>query len=291
MGIATVFETVFPVFILVAVGYGFGGLRRLDLFSLTEIVVYLGGPALVFTSLAGGSMEMREVGLTAVGTIFIITSVGAGLWVFSRLSGLRIDGLYLPAMFMNAGNMLLPLALFAFGEDGLRYAVVVFATATLLQSSLGVAIASGRPRVAETFKLPYVYAAVLGLSSQYAAAQTPSLLMRPLELLAGLAIPLMLLSLGVRLRSIEFAAWQRPLFAASVRLGGGYVAGWSFVTLSGVSGTSREVLLLASVMPAAVINFVFAEKYSESSGDVAGAVLASTLLSAAFVPLVLTFGL
>ncbi len=291
MGVSTVMETVFPVFLLIAVGYLFSGSRRLDLFSLTEIVIYLGGPALVFTSLTRGSIDLGDVGRIAVGTVFIVTSVGACLWVAVRLSDLRADGLYLPAMFMNAGNMLLPLAWFAFGEAGLRYAVVVFATATLLQSSLGVAIASGRLRIGETFRLPYVYAAVLGLYMQYTGMHTPRLLMRPLELLAGLAIPLMLLSLGVRLRSIELSAWRRPLLAATLRLGGGYAVGWTFVALTGLSGTAREVLLLASVMPSAVVNFVFAEKYGEASGDVAGAVLASTLLSAVCVPLVLTFGL
>ena len=225
MGTAAVVETVVPVFLLIVVGYLFGGIRRLDLFSLTEIVVYLGGPALVFTSLTSGTVDFGEVGRTAFGTVFIVSSVGTVLWAATRLSGVSAEGLYLPAMFMNAGNMLLPLALFAFGEAGLRDAVVVFATATLLQSSLGVAIASGRLRIDETFRLPYVYAAVLGLLFQYTGTQTPRLLLRPLELLAGLAIPLMLLSLGVRLRSIELSAWRRPLFAAVSRLGGGYAAG------------------------------------------------------------------
>ena len=39
--------------------------------------------------------------------------------------------------------MLLPLSLFAFGADGVRYSIVIFVTVAVLQSSLGVTIASG----------------------------------------------------------------------------------------------------------------------------------------------------
>ena len=44
-------------------------------------------------------------------------------------------------------------------------------------------------------------------------------------------------------------------------------------------------------MPSAVINFIFAENYGGEPGDVATAVVASTLLSVFTTPLVLAFGL
>ncbi len=291
MNFLAVVETVFPVFVLIAVGYGFGAVRQIDLFSLTEIVVYLGGPALVFTSLAGGHMEPGDVALTAFGTAFIVGGVGLLLRACARLSGRDAAGLYLPAMFFNAGNMLLPLSLFAFGQPGLRYGVIVFSIAALLQSSLGVAIASGRVRLDETFKLPYVYAAVAGLALQYTGSEVPRVVMRPLALLAELAVPLMLISLGLRLRSVSLQEWRGPAVAATFRLVGGYLVGRTFVDLFGVEGIPRDVLLLASVMPAAVVNFVFAEKYGNESGIVAGAVVVSTVVSAIAIPLVLAFGI
>ena len=63
------------------------------------------------------------------------------------------------------------------------------------------------------------------------------------------------------------------------------------LTIVGLEGTARSCLLLGSVMPSAVINFIFAEKFASEPGDVATAVVASTLVSVVTTPLVLAFGL
>jgi len=287
VGAVAVAQTVLPVFALMAIGYLFGRSRVLDLTTLTEIVIYLAGPALVFRSLAEGGIDMDQVAVLAGGTAVLIIGVGMLCWIAGAILGFRLGQLYLPVMFMNAGNMLLPLSLFAYGSEGLSYAVVVFATAAFLQSSLGVAIASGRLRPGETLRLPYIYAAIAGLTAEAYGLHMPPIVARPISLLADLAVPLMLLSLGLRLRAVDVSAWRRPVAAAAGRFAGGYLVGWIFVLACGVTGLERSILLLASVMPAAVINFVFAEKYGNASGEVAGAVFASTVCSLVVVPLVL----
>ena len=82
-------------------------------------------------------------------------------------------------------------------------------------------------------------------------------------------------------------SWRAPLWVSAARIGGGFAVGWTYVTGAGVEGTARGCLLLASVMPAAVVNFVFAEKYANAAGGVATAVVVSTLISLAVIPLVL----
>jgi predicted permease len=291
VGTLEVLETVVPVFVLVAVGVVLGRRRRPDLASLTDLVVYLGGPALVFSSLMRGDLAAGELAVLVSGVLWIVLGVGMAVVVAAAVSGRRPGALYLPMMFMNAGNMLLPLSLFAFGEAGLDRAVVIFATMTVLQSTLGVAIASGRGRLLEPLRLPYVWvvaaAGLLGASG----VELPELVMRPIGLLADLAVPLMLLALGVRLEAVRVGSWWRPLGSSVVRIAGGYAAARLFVFVSGVEGIERQCLLLASVMPSAVINFVFAEKYGNESGDVAAAVFASTVLSVATTPLVLAVGI
>ena len=54
---------------------------------------------------------------------------------------------------------------------------------------------------------------------------------------------------------------RHSVVAVAIRMGGGAAFGLLFVTLFGVGGIERQVLLLASVMPAAVINVVFAQRY------------------------------
>jgi predicted permease len=74
-------------------------------------------------------------------------------------------------------------------------------------------------------------------------------------------------------------------------MGGGYLVALLFVWVTGVDGVTRSVLMLVSVMPSAVINFVFAQKYGDGASEVAATVFVSTLVSLVAIPLVLAFGL
>lgn len=67
--------------------------------------------------------------------------------------------------------------------------------------------------------------------------------------------------------------------------------GFLFVTVLQLEGQARGCLLLASVMPAAVVTFVFAEKYGRDGGDVAATVALSTVVSTLTIPLLLAYGL
>ena len=286
-----VLDTVLPVFALVLVGFIFGRRHPADLPTVTGIVVYLSGPALVFSSLVEGPLAAREAVTLALGTCTIVVGVGVLMWLLSRLLGARPGALYLPAMFMNCGNMLLPLALFAFGDAGLRHGVVIFVTAVVLQTSLGVMIASGKLSPVEMFRLPYIYAAGLALTLRAAGIEAPTVMVRPVALLGQMAVPLMLIALGLRLRNVKTGSWSGTGYVVALRFIGGYAIGYCFVSLTGLEGAARGCLLLASVMPSAVINFIFAENYGGEPGDVATAVVASTLLSVITTPLVLAFGL
>jgi predicted permease len=284
-------EIVFPVFILTAVGYTFGAFRGADVGLLTDIVLYLAAPCLIFTSLATGELDAATMATMALGATWLILSVGLALRVFASIMGIRLGALYLPGMFMNAGNMLLPLTLFAFGETGLRYGISVFVTVTLLQASLGVTIASGRPSLVEMLRFPHIYAVVAAVFANVAEIRITPVIARPIELLGDMAIPLMLVALGLRLRSVKMAGWSRPLGLTAARLGGGYLAGLAFANAFQLEGEARGCLLLCSVMPAAVVTFVFAEKYGRDSGDVAATVAVSTVVSMVTTPFLLAYGL
>jgi len=284
-------ETVAPVFALAAVGYLLGAVQRIDLSSLTRIVIYLAGPSLVFSGLSAGPIDTTRTLNLVGGTVVIVIGVGLIVRLFAKATGTRPGALYLPAMFMNAGNMLLPLSLFAFGETGLRHSIIIFVTACVLQSSLGVTIARGRPTLIEMFRLPYIYAVAAAVAVRAGSLEVWPAAARSIELLGDMAIPLMLLALGLRLRSVSVVSWPAAVLVAVARIGGGYAIALLFVGLTGMEGTARSCLLLASVMPSAVINFIFAETYAREPGDVATAVVVSTVVSLVTTPLVLAFGI
>ncbi|MBE9531842.1 MAG: AEC family transporter, partial [Proteobacteria bacterium] len=59
------------------------------------------------------------------------------------------------------------------------------------------------------------------------------------------------------------------------------------VTLLGIEGLNKKVIILASSMPAAVITFIMSHKYKVDSALVASTVAISTLISVITTPLVL----
>ncbi len=188
---------------------------------------------------------------------------------------------------MNAGNMGIPLALFAFGQDGIQRATLMFVIITFLQYSLGIYILNGRGNWTEIFRLPLIYAALAGLAVNLTQIQVPEILMQPITMLGQATIPIMLITLGYRLYQFESLQWGHAVGGALVRIFGGFAAANVAVYLIGAEGVNRQVLLLYGSLPAAVINFVLTEKYRQDPRLAASIVVLSTFLSIFTTPIVL----
>ena len=72
-------------------------------------------------------------------------------------------------------------------------------------------------------------------------------------------------------------------------MGGGLLLALLFVETFRVVGVERQVLLLGSVMPAAVANVVIAQRYGSNPSIVASAIVLGTLLSLVTIPAVILF--
>jgi predicted permease len=82
---------------------------------VTEIIVCLGTPFLVFTSLASRPLLAGDIAVLVSGVVIIFAGVGLLIRLYFLVFQFHSRGFALPALFMNAGNMGIPLALFAFG--------------------------------------------------------------------------------------------------------------------------------------------------------------------------------
>jgi predicted permease len=67
---------VVPVFVLIAVGFIFARCKKISLIPITELIVYLGTPSLVFTSLASKPILLNEIVILASGVLLIFAGVG-----------------------------------------------------------------------------------------------------------------------------------------------------------------------------------------------------------------------
>ena len=285
-----VFAVVFPVFSLIALGYLFGRLKKIDLNALTDVILYVASPALAFGALARSDLPLKSLGVIAGSTAFVILAMALLVTLWLRFFKQDLRGLYLPTMFPNAGNMGLALALFAFGEEGLAFAVIFFATTAIIHYTLGLAIVSlGSKGRKEIFRFPLVYAALGGIIISLSGVELPVFVRRPIDLLGTMAIALMLFSLGYRLVSVRMATLGIASQAALLRIGGGFSLAVALTSLFGLEGTTRGVLILMSSMPSAVINFILAEKFSRNPELVASTVWVSTLLSLGTTPAILSY--
>ena len=219
----------------------------------------------------------------------ILVGVGLMIWLYFLIFHFRSRGFALPALFMNAGNMGIPLALFAFGQPGMQRATLLFVVITFFQYSLGIYILSGRGNWTEIFRLPLIYATIAGLTFNLAQIRVPEVLFQPVSLLGQATIPLMLVSLGYRLRDFQSLQWGHALGGALLRIIGGFTVASIAVRLVGADGINRQVLLLYGCLPAAVINFILTEKFGQDPHLAASIVVLSTFFSVVTIPLVFWF--
>lgn len=254
---------------------------------ITQLVTNIGTPALAADALTRIHVEtaalMQMAGLTA------LCFTGFLLLGFVALRLLKLPNhSYLPALvFPNCGNMGLPLALFAFGNEGLAFAVVFFAISITLQFTLGTALASGSYGFGRLARMPIIYAIILALGVLATGWQLPAFIGNTLQLLGGLTIPLMLLALGVSLAQLRVTRLPRNLLLSLVRLGGGALIGFAVGRFVGASELATGVLMIQSTMPVAVFNYLFAQYYNREPADVASMVVITTALSFVTLPLLL----
>lgn len=279
-----------PVLICALIGYGWArsGLPFEREF-LTRIIMNIGSPCLILNGISRlevNPADFATILLTSV-TILAITATVGGVVLASLRQPLR--SFLPPIIFGNTGNLGLPLCLFAFGSEGLGLAVAVYLVYSVTQFIFGP-LAQGRESAWQTLvTTPIIYAAMIGVALMVTDTQLPKTLANTLELLGGLAIPLMLLALGYSLATFRVTRPGKAVVLAVFRLALGFGAGVGVAELFGLSGTVRGVVIIESSMPLAVFNFLLAARYDRHPDDIAGAILVSTILSFLTMPALILF--
>jgi predicted permease len=281
---------ILPVIVIAGIGYIWSRLKRpFDNTLVTQLVSMIGTPCLVASALTSLHVQPESLGLMALATILVFSGMFVLGFVVLKMMRLPMHS-YLPAVvFSNAGNMGLPLALFAFGESGLALAVVYFAFSSTLQFTAGMSIAAGTASVKHLTRMPVIYAVGASFLFIVTGVTVPTFIANTLEILGGLTIPLMLMALGVSLASLTVRSLPRNLFLSLVRMIGGFAISLLVAWALDLPPMARGVLLIQASMPVAVFNYLFAQYYSRRPEDVAAMVIISTLLSFGTLPFLIYY--
>ncbi|MCP4934663.1 MAG: AEC family transporter [bacterium] len=279
-----------PVMICAAIGYIWARTGRpYDTEMITHLVTTVGVPCIVFITLVNVDVELDALGRMAGATIAAVFIMGAIGAVALKVWRQPIRA-FLPAMiFPNTGNMGLPLAMLAFGSEGLALAVAYFTVCIILQFTVGVAVSAGAISVQALLRVPTLYALALALIFKTTNTAVPLWAANTIELLSGFTIPLMLITLGISLQQFKIGYFGKSIIISLIRLGMGFVVALALAEAMGFEGVMKGVLILQSTMPVAVFNYLFAARYKTEPETVAGAVVLSTVISFIALPVLIWF--
>jgi malate permease and related proteins len=284
-------DVIIPVFLIVAIGYGYARRKVPDLSTFNRIALDVLAPVLVYSALAAKDFHLADhVPLLIGGTVLIL---GSGLlaWPLARWFGAQPRTLVPVVMFNNCGNMGLPLALLAFGPANFGAAVALFSVSNLFHFSIGARITSASARTRDLLTSPLMIATALGFASALTDIRPPDVLLSGLKLLGDALLPMMLFALGVRLTSLTRAGLGMGLLGALARPLLGLAIGIPLAWALGLEGAARGQLLLFAALPPAVMQFMLAERYHQEPDKVAAMIMLGNAMAVVFVPLALAVGL
>lgn len=273
--------------------------------TIGSVVLNIFLPALTFFALY--SAPLTDALWTVPLTSAIVTLVGLGVayLVFGRvlrtkLSRPAIGALLLASAWCNATYLGLPIVTSVIGShvqhvpilfDLLAMTPLLFIAGTYIGVEYGQSEErhSAKHAVLQILRLPPLWAAALGLTFNVFHLTLPLVVMSAFEITGRAVAPLMIFSVGLALRAPNLRRMHFIAPAVFIRLILGALIGW-FV--AGVLIRDPDVMhatILESAMPTMMLTMVFAERYQLDTELLAEAVILSTIVSMASLPLLARF--
>ncbi|GGO82634.1 membrane protein [Marinobacterium nitratireducens] len=284
-----IFQVVFPLLAIVSVGYLYARRVHTDMSVANRINMDVFTPALILSVMADKSFDLALYQPLAIGALCVVLGSGLLLLPLCRLIGIAPKTFLPPMMFNNSGNLGIPLAVLAFGEQALPAAVVLFLVENSLHFTVGMYMLNPRVHPLSLLRIPMILAAIAGLVISSAGLALPAAIKTFIDMLGQIAIPLMLFSLGVRMLSIDFTNWRSGVLGAILCPASGLLLAVAVQQILQLDETQYLYLLLFGALPPALLNYLVAERYNQEPQQVASIVLLSNMASLIIIPLVLAF--
>jgi predicted permease len=283
--ILKILSVIAPVFVCAGIGFLWGRAGRpFDTRMVGTLALNIGMPCLAFSTLTSLKVSPEAFGTMAGAYgLALIGFLAVGLVVITVL---RLPAhTYLPVFTSsNTGNMGLPLCLFAFGPEGLALGIGIFVMSSLFSFTVGWSIYAGRFAADVFYNNPLIYAVIAALAFMIPGVEPPAWLANTTKLMGGLAIPLMIISLGVAIANMRAQGAVTIIGISVVKLLAGFGVGYGLSLALGLEGAARGVLIIECSMPVAVHNYMFAQRFGRNASDTASMILISTVIALALLP-------
>jgi len=255
---------------------------------VSTLVLNVSMPALLFHTLATSVVSMGALWQMAQATLVVhvvFTTVAILVLKFAQQDW----HLCISHVVGNTGNLGLPICFLAFGEEGLAFAMSFFSVQCILLFSFGDAIYAGSMSIGRVLRSPIIHAIWMGVLVRGLGIEPPQLVMQSTELLGQMVIPIMLITLGVSLASMRAATLPKTIMWSAIRTALAVTIGFGVAELMGLEGVARGVLIIETVVPVAVFNYLLAVKHGRNASEVSALILVTHIGAIFYLPVVLGF--
>ena len=297
---AAFINVVLPILVVVGAGYFLQRKRPVPKEGLSTALLYLFGPALVFSAIVHNPLTLADFGaMGGFSALFIVLA-----WLVTALLGKALrwspevsTAVLLGVLLPNTGNFGASAALFAWGDDGFQKAIVFMAMQFAPASLVGIYACARTSRggtggFRTLLRQPILYAAIgaglvraLGLGPD----QIPGVILKPIDLLGEANVPVALVLLGMNLADMKLAAADRGpvMWGTVLKLVVIPALLAPFPALVGTEEFLTKILILQAATPTAVNAVVYASEFRVRPDLVSLLVVVTTIASIATVTVVL----
>ena len=263
---------------------------------LSRLSYVVATPALLLLTLAdadpGVLVSPALVATAGSAVLCALLFAGPARWRW-RLRPAELTAGGLASSYVNAGNLGVPISVYVLDDASVVAPVLLFQV--LVMAPVGLAVLAGsragpagsRPRwqvVLQPLATPVVVGCGLGVLLSATGVQLPAVVLQPLELTAGLAVPAALLAYGMGLHGAPRPAsgegagrvWLAVALKTLAQPALAYALGrW----VAGLDGAALLAVTVTSALPTAHNVYVYASSYDRGTLLARDVVLLSTVLS------------
>ncbi len=283
------FEIIFPVFFVIAIGYFLGKKNpNLDTSFITNYAANFGTPSLIIFALTSTGVTFAIFAEYFIYALILLINFGIVGIIFLILMKKDYIRELPPFILPNTGNMGIPICLFAYGKLGMGVAAAISSLVVFLHFTLNVFLAKKEFDFIVVLKSPSFYAILIIVAFLYFEIDMPQFVLNTVMLLAYTMIVLILMSLGIALTQMKIFSFKSAFISSIGRVIVGPIIGFILIKIFNLSGFSAGVLLIQSSMPSAILCYLVASMYSpkEVVDNISSMIVLSTIMSLITVPII-----
>jgi auxin efflux carrier (AEC) len=284
--------------ILILISAGFfskktGLLKKEHNVVINNIIIYFAMPALIFRAVYKSDLSIELLIFPVVANIVMLANLGFAYIAAKsiRLPRPLFGAVILVSTIGNTGFLGYPLAIQLFGNDNFVKSVFydLFGT-VLFMFTIGILVAGRFGKAEERINVLKEVATFPPLIGMYAAlalhgVKLPGFLNTAVDFMAGAAIPLIMISIGLALDVSEVKSYKRELaVAGTVKLLIAPLIALLFSLAFGLSRTNTGINVLEASTPAFLFSYIIGSRYGLDVDFIPAAVVVTTVVSMLTIP-------